>query len=249
MTVVLAFSACGTNQTATRSGSTTDTSPGAILLACGSDSVFPVSALSRPTGAEQGSDPAAVALRDVFTQGFAQGQQMDQYQDWIKVVATSDRVAFLGTLGGGPGHMLVELERHDGQWRYRSSGACALEVQRPGLTTARWALDPIAPAPTATDTKLHVIVNDPECNDGVQLDPKRVHPPTVTFTAKAVSIGYYVDSVSPGLHTCPGPIGAPGRPDIMGIPVVVDLGQPLGTRQVLDATQYPPAPARTTTDP
>ena len=87
---------------------------------------------------------------------------------------------------------------------------------------------------------MHVRVSRLDCNDGRRVTPEEVHPPVITTTADQVAVWYVSDPVSPGMHTCPGP---------MGTPLVLDLGEPLGTRTLVDGGTYPAQPVTSTQMP
>ena len=141
--------------------------------------------------------------------------------------------------------MFVELRKTKGSWHFLDSGVCDREVTHSGLARATWAVDPVYGFPKAADTTVHIVVQDPECNDGLPLTRDRIHPPVVGWATRTVTVAMYVTPVSPGMHKCPAPLAPSGQTGIGGIAAVaytVDLGRPLGPRQLQDGSIYPPRP-------
>jgi hypothetical protein len=88
----------------------------------------------------------------------------------------------------------------------------------------------------AASARLTAQVNERECTSG--RDPERfLHEPFVVETSKKVTIHWTSEPPNGGQgQTCP------GNPSIDR---VVELKQPLGTRAVLDGSNYPPREMRT----
>ncbi len=219
----------------------------ALLVSCDGGTSFPVTALDHPPTAAEGHGALAVALRSVTATDIT-GQGLPQQKGWRMLFDTGNEAGFVSQASAMYPHgLFLSLARSGGRWRYSGSVACTYAVEQPGLSTARWALDAAYPAPRPADTTLHLVVVDFECNDGKLLDPSRLRPPRITWTARAVTITAFVAPVK-GFHACPGPVAANDQPGIdgfAGVATVVDLGRPLGGHEVLDGSVYPAVPART----
>ena len=218
-----------------------------MLLSCSDGgATFPPSALRSSPTADQGNSEIAVALRQVLATSPAVATAGSTPHGWRQLYDTGTRAGFLSTpTDAMPGGLLIELSKDRGTWRFFSSGTCTRDVARPGLVNASWAVDPAHGIPKPTDTQVHIAVQDLECNDGRALTLDRIHPPVIGWTNRAVTVAIYLTPVK-GMHTCPGPAAPAGQPSIDGLAAVaytVDLGQPLGRRQLLDGTRYPPRPA------
>ncbi len=107
--------------------------------------------------------------------------------------------------------------------------------QQPGATTADpltttaeapaiglWQLSDAA-AVTVDSTAIAVDVTRLECSGG---QTGTVLPPTVTYEADRILIGTFVAALPPGAYSCP------GNP---GVTVTVELAEPVGPRQLVDA--------------
>lgn len=105
----------------------------------------------------------------------------------------------------------------------------------PEFGPATWALDPQYPVPMETTTELHVLVWERACSSGSPATG-RMSTPVVEFASASVTItiGVRPLQVEPGSGvTCPMPPGTPAS---------LRLGEPLGSRTLLDGGRVPPAP-------
>lgn len=117
------------------------------------------------------------------------------------------------------------------QLRSASSGS-AVSAE---FGAATWALDPQFPSPFANTTELHILVWERACSGGSPATG-RMSGPVVEYTSASVTITIGVRPIqaAPGmLVTCPMPPGTPAT---------MQLGEPLGTRDLLDGGHIPPAP-------
>jgi hypothetical protein len=205
-----------------------DTTP---MLRCGSQP-FPLTALDNPSGAEHGTDPSDLALAAWL--GHQEPSIDAPLTGWRRIRLDGDTAEYTTFGSDTPKGVSLSFERHGDMWKWSGSSGCGpAGVVVPGTAETRWSLDPDFPPPAPTDTIVHVLVNRTACNDGRQVTPDEVHPPVITATAGEVVVLFTSDPVSPGMHTCPGP---------MGTPLMLDLGEPLGARSLLDGGSYPPQP-------
>jgi hypothetical protein len=202
--------------------------PGVAGLTCGDGLVFHPSLLAEPGHAETDPDAAADALR-VEIDGSA-SELMLPRSGWVRVAQLADRVQFVAPDGGGDGWFVAGFLVRDGRWTLDLMGECQPEVVLPaGVSRAEWRLDPAFPPPAADDRQIHVLINELACASG-QSPQGRVLPPIVASGPTAVTIAILVTN-RPGGQDCL------GNPDF---PVVVDLPEPLGGRQLLDGAVFPP---------
>ena len=97
----------------------------------------------------------------------------------------------------------------------------------PDFGKATWAEDPSFAAPTEHSVELHILVWESACSGGAPATG-RISPPVVDYgpTAVTITLGVRPFAVPSGyLVTCPGPPGTPA---------ILVLGEPLGSRQLLD---------------
>jgi hypothetical protein len=239
------MAACGSTAGVGGASATTMAVATELRITCDGQDSFPVSALHDPPTAAAGSSDLAVALRSTAAADRT-GQGMAAQRGWRQVVATADRAGFVSAPSAQyPNGLYLSLARSGDRWSYFGSSGCASQIVSPDGVTADWALDPAHPAPTASDTQLHLVVDDPECNDGTSLDRFRVRAAQVTQTRSSVSLLVPLaplPSTRNQFRSCPMPING-------GVTIVVDLGRPLGSRQVLDGSVYPPRPATTDANP
>ena len=122
------------------------------------------------------------------------------------------------------------------EWQPTSAGPCALRAVLDGLGPGTVLLDPSAP-PSAADTSLSLLVVEQACASG--------QPATDRVTVT-------VDETDDEVRLVVGVRGVEGGADCQGnppTPVVVELGQPLGERTIVDAGRLPAieVPVATTT--
>ncbi len=98
---------------------------------------------------------------------------------------------------------------------------------------ARWSLaDPLAP-PDPGATALALMIAEVPCSSGSPIEG-RTEPPVIETSATSVTITIKVRQLVGGLQTCP----------LHMWPMTVRLPEPLGSRELLDCGQVPPAPPR-----
>lgn len=155
----------------------------------------------------------------------------DQNYQWSTASRTNERLVLFGQRETPEeGSVNAELVREDGEWTPRSWGGCQVEIQADGFGPARLATESDQSFP-ADSTELSFVINERDCASG-QAPTDRAVVPFVTETEDAVSIIVLVERVE-GDATCP---ANPWHP------VTITLQSPLGSRQWLDAHEFPPQP-------
>jgi len=98
---------------------------------------------------------------------------------------------------------------------------------------AVWRIDQNSP-PSPSSSSISVLVTRLGCSGGVT---GRVLQPGVVFGDDSITVTFTVEAAAPGAYTCP------GNP---AVPLVIDLGQPLGQRSLVDGNCLPERQAQNT---
>lgn len=126
--------------------------------------------------------------------------------------------------------MSVSLSNGAEGWKVDGWGDCRLSlVLPPGIGLAEWLPDPDGPTPDAATRAFTALVTERSCASG-QPSVGRVVGPAVRREEGRVLVVFGVRPLPGGIQTCQ------GNPPT---PVVIDLGQPLGDRELVDAGQFP----------
>lgn len=126
------------------------------------------------------------------------------------------------------GAFIMGIERRDGEWVWTGGGDCHLEpVLHPGRT---WVELKAPSLDRASDAPM-VDVNERTCTSARDPSPF-LHDPYVVETDESVTV-YWTSTPPEGGQDCPGNPSF-SRP--------LPLDEPLGDRQLLDGSTYPPTP-------
>jgi hypothetical protein len=159
-------------------------------LTCGNGGTFPAAALEGPGSAQLGNDAAAAGLRAVIAES---GDPQVPDTGWHLVSVSATQAQYVAQNRGDSGWSVVALERGPSGWTMDLVGACRLQfVLGPGISVARWWLDPAAAEPGAGAgvgaTTVAALV-DEEC--GGPLDG-RVVAPVIIYSPDAVVLVFGV---------------------------------------------------------
>jgi hypothetical protein len=195
-----------------------------LQYSCGAP--FPATKLWGPASAEEGTDPAAMALRSFLQDGSNPEATFLPDTGWIQMELTEDTANYVSS-GGGLGHVVVMLNRDaDGAWKPRSWGDCLPRVILDHRVTAPWTLDRDQP-PTPGSRELHVrAVLQIGCPRGAP--PPIVIEPHVRYGTQSVDVILGTVAIDTGDIAC-------GK----RVPFTVALDEPLGDRTVFDAASLP----------
>jgi hypothetical protein len=184
---------------------------------------------SASADAEKANTGAAAALRAALA------QQPDMpASGWMVVSESDSQVMFIAREATGTAE--VNVQRGDSLsgavgadgWQVAGSGGCPLMAVPPsGYTTATWGLDPSV-AYSATATELSIDVSELACSSGTSPEGRIVT--SVDYGQTSVAVTVIVRSLS-GAQTCQGTIPAT---------YVVQLDQPVGSRDLVDGGSWPP---------
>ncbi len=202
---------------------------GPLQYTCGR---FPFGAemLDRSDTDEAAANPAAAALREHLAKD---GPDIDFLPDtgWSLAGMDADGAEFV-IEDGDLGMKVVSVHSADlGPWIVTGWGDCQPQrVLPPGLNEASWTLDPAEPRPGADTQTFTALVTERECASG-QSSEGRVVGPDILEVGDEVLVTFAVRPLGGDMQSCP------GNPATR---VVVDLGEPLGDRQLLDGGTLPP---------
>ena len=193
---------------------------------------FPFGAemLDRSDTDEAAANPAAAALREHLAKD---GPDIDFLPDrgWSLAGMDADGAEFV-IEDGDLGMKVVSLHSADlGPWILTGWGDCQPQrVLPPGLGEASWTFDPEDPRPGADTRTFTALVTERECASGKSSEG-RVVGPDILEVGDEVLVTFAVRPLGGDMQSCPGnPVTR----------VAVDLGSPLGDRQLLDGGTLPP---------
>lgn len=199
-------------------------------VVCGFLPFDPVPAFSGPTGAERGSRPSERALRRFLKRDIL---------DWVpkhnwRLVVESEGIAEFSAGRLSHGLEWMTFQRVRGRWKWQTySGGClpsTLRRERPAIS---WDLSDEQPPLSPQTRRVKVHLGPGECNDGKSQNDRLQKPEFREQNGKLI-MTLWLRPVSPGFHTCVG---------LIEPPVVIELPEPLGERELLDGGTYPPRPA------
>jgi hypothetical protein len=196
-----------------------------LTFSCG-HFTFGSNVLTAPERQDQDAPtPAAAVVREeIATAGSESGLPA---RGWRLIGADVTHQEFIAR--GVDGRLVnIVVTNVNGRWTLDERGSCyAAVVLANGAVTASWAWgSPDRPGPT-TQT-FDALVTERSCASGQSADGRIVGPIVVT-TADLVLVVF-------GTHPRPGSQDCQGNPSSR---VHVDLGAPLGTRQLLDGGHLP----------
>lgn len=209
---------------------------GTRIVECGS-SVYDAAALASAPGVASLPDGPAGAVDDAGQPAF------DPSKDWKVVHQSDDRVDLVRELdepfdnGGGDirtheSRVLEQVSATNvpaGTWLLTSAGPCAQRVAMPeDLGQADVTL---AREPSPEDVTVHLFVHERACASGRDAEG-RIELMELTGTEDQVQLRI-------GVRPRPGGQNCQGNPPT---PFTVELTEPIGDRQIVDASVVPPRP-------
>jgi hypothetical protein len=205
-------------------------------LTCGDpERLFPPEALAGLGLAELGLDPAAGILRATIAE--APDSQFPP-AGWHRVIDDPNGVTFVAPGDAETPWFTVAVGLLNGTLQATEYGQCNLAIAAPGgVNFGRWWLDPAGPPLTPETTTLAILLREVECASGKPPEG-RVLPPTIITNADALEIAIGIREQSTAQDCQGNPAYA----------MELVLPEPLGTRGLFDASQFPPRPV-TTEDP
>jgi hypothetical protein len=196
-------------------------------LTCGDNKrLFPPEALTGLGLGELGLDPAADILRATIA------DTPDYYPDtgWHRVLDTAEGVTFVAAGNAETPWFHITVGLFDGTLQPVIQGECTLAIASPeGVSFARWWIDPAGPPITPETTSLAILIREQDCASGKPPEGRVLEPTIIT----AVD----VIQVAIGIREQTTDQDCPGNP---AYAVELTLPEPLGTRALFDASQFPP---------
>ena len=187
---------------------------------------FDPTRLDQPGVAERGDDPRPVALRAFLALEEVESETLPDV-GWHLVGSDDTSAEFVAR--SNQSYWSVRERKDGGTWTIDGWGGCQPElVMGEGVRAATWELAPDADVPDATSTSFTVLVHERSCASG-QSPEGRIVGPEIGFEAELILIAFGVQPL-PGDQECQA--GEPAR-------VTVELSQPLGNRQLIDAGTWP----------
>lgn len=193
---------------------------------------FLPSILDRPANAELEDHPSAAALRAAIAQVGPDIDMLPAGGYWL--ANRDDRVAaYLARdpRGAESDFVFASIENDGTGWTLGGWGGCRPEIVLVGLSLATWVLDPEAPELDVAATTFAALVTERTCTGGQPMGA-RLQPPRITYGQDTVLVVFVARPLEGDAFDCQ------GNPSTR---VVVELREPLGDRQLLDAGFLPPA--------
>jgi hypothetical protein len=219
--------ACGTGgETPVATADANESSADGPWVGCsGHPPGFPAAALEGPVGAEDADTPQAEGLRELIDDPDGIGEL--PADGWRLLYEDDSRAAFAAEREG---QMVVELRPEAGRWVFSSSSGChrIMLIPPEGHEPASWWLDPTG-GDQSRSAELRVLASGWGCASG-QPTGDRLQPPAVEEDGARVVITFTARAAD-GFQNCP------SHPPT---PYVVELDEPLGTRELLDGSFWPP---------
>lgn len=198
-----------------------------VPLTCGSPLTFGVEALDTAPGAERADHPAARNLRQMMADG-----ALPALSGWRLVVFNEQGALFLvpGTPSSGVDFWSAEFGPAASGWKAEGFGQCEIQPAFAGSEAARW--EPAPGVVIGPDTLgFEALVFERACASGASPEGRIVGPAVVVLDDAVIVM--FGTKPPPGPQTC-----------LAGPPAVVrvQLPEPLGDRQLLDGSTFPPEP-------
>ncbi len=234
--LVLAVAGCAPT-TPPPAGAPSEAPPAEPALAetrytCSEPPGFLPSVLDQPATAELEDHPSAAALRAAIAEVGPDIDMLPASGYWL--VRRDDRVAEYvarDPAGVDADFVSASIENGAGGWRLGGWGGCRPEIVLQGLNLATWILDPDVPPPGPDATTFTALVTERTCTSG-QAMGGRLQPPSITYGQDSVLVVFAARPLEGNAFDCP------SNPSMR---VVVQLSEPLGERDLLDAGFFPPA--------
>jgi hypothetical protein len=217
------------------------TEGGELVVTCGGGTGFPVSVL--PDGLPDVlTQPEAVQLftdlladpayaGELATSVLAAGPDDTEWR-----VLRDDGDAYTLGLGSwsadgpGPDGSVMYVQRHQGGWAWGGGGSCTLAPQLESGNTWVALSEPATPLDRESTSPV-VGVTEDGCTGGRDPEPF-LHDPVIVEEDDAVTV-YWTSTPLDGAATC-----------VANVPteLPLSLDEPLGDRELLDGSTYPPVP-------
>jgi hypothetical protein len=195
-------------------------------VSCGQLPFDPVTAFSGPTRAERGSSPPERALRRFLARD---GIPWARKKSW-RLIAEDHGYAEFGSGRLSHAVELMIFQRIRGAWKWQGySSDCEPSSLRRGLPAVTWELAE-GQRLTPDTTEIEVNLGPGDCASG-RSQNDRLQKPEFREQNGKLLMSLWLRPLPPGFYTCIG---------IIEPPVVIELPEPLGDRELRDGGTYPP---------
>ncbi len=201
-------------------------------VSCGGVSFDPVSVFSGPAGAETGTLPSELALRQFLADPTIALLSLSGTGWRLASESATEAVFISGRLAEGLES--VRLELTEGSWKLVGGGTCTPQSDLQGLPVVDWRLTSEQPALNENTRRLRITIGGGPCNSGVPYHPLK---PVFRQLGKRLLMTIMINPPSPGPKTCEG---------VQQPPFTVTLPGKLGDRKLFDGGTYPPLSAAET---
>ncbi len=195
------------------------------VLSCGSQLTFEEMDLIAP--ADPTVDGASASLYRFLASAEAKNAGLPA-SGWKPVADTADGVLFIANPPAGE-WMMVAMVRRAGAWAPVEWGVCVPRAERQDLMAAVWDL---AAEPQATSTEILAVVAAGFCAGDGPLE-RRLQPPAIEYGTDSIKVTLWATSTAPqsDVSACVGGLFTP---------FTIALTEPIGTRVLLDGSEFPP---------
>lgn len=208
-----------------------ETQPAAIdpelRYSCGTYPFTP-DLLDEPASADAGPHPSAATLREFLATPNVDASFLPDTGWWL-VGGDADDAEYVAAVPGDPAFVSVGLELTTNGWRVIGWGQCRPSLVLDGLGPATWMLDPTGGPLTSETRAFDALVTELACASG-RSSEGRVAPPLIAYRPDELFVAF-------GVRPLGGEQNCPGNPATQ---VHVELREPLGNRQLLNAGVFPP---------
>ena len=192
------------------------------MYTCGQTLFDPVS-LEGPGNLEEEDSELGEDLRRLF-ETHSEAALFKGSRGWRIVSETSEVTEAMAPAGNY--YVSAVFENTGDGWRASDFGRCEPEVYPDGRSPARWTLKQ---EPEPSDTELTIRATELACSSGRELTADNTQA-DVVYKQDEIAIIISADPLKAG--DCIGNVPSP---------LTVDLEEPVGDRDLLDASTYPPA--------
>lgn len=195
------------------------------LVVCGGAGPFPADALHEHTQLDAANIPEdrLAPIQDFLSTG--EGEFWPQEGYWV--LHADDQTLLLAHIDVSGSETLLGSALNGGSWVLdiaQSGGPCEVQVPLPeGLGEVAWRVDSSRPLDDQA-TSVTLLATGQACSSGSPMG-SRLRPPAVLLSDDIIFVALTAD-LPQGAQTCP------GNPEE---PVVVELGQPIGDRDIVNA--------------
>jgi len=199
-----------------------------LAYTCGGAYAFDPALFDQPP-IDLRSHPAGAVLARFLESGTGLEPGILPDRGWRLAGEDDSTATFIAPVpGGDPPYADAHLENPGNAWRVVGWGQCRPTLSITGVNSASWVLARGEKLDAATTTFV-ASVTEHTCTGGSSSEG-RIREPLILYEPDRVGVIFTVDPLPGGAYTCP------GNPATR---VQVELSEPLGDRELLDAGQFP----------